>query len=493
MSILSADDAEAMQEVVELGTIPASDLPPCGRDGTTDAKLVCRILHCKAAPEKPLRFTRSQLVQSGGNNNLKKMSVEQSYHKWILCGCLLSSQVVVIITRTSSESELLLKFTGDIYPGSLVAVVEPEVVGQLEGGTKLIRTSDRLIPIEADEKFGNIPKAIELSLRYQMYHFFIPTVEVIHNGVVSDRCPGVLCDAQTPANKQCPCQSTDRTVHKWAISLTLKSSVLNRSFEIVSHQLTALFADPKAIQGTCPLSGLKMRRHVRDIVSDVNEHGGWSCTAWVKPGRSGGSGDDSGAIQETKLHVCSLRPAQPTPELLARIVAKQIKPTAVNRDDVHIRQPHLRGPFAQNIPNPNADGVLPAVDPAAAAAAGAAGGAGAAGAAGGAAAAPANQAANVPHVLSPTQVQAALAQIRAAAEVQQPPPRDDLNADRQPNGQQPRDQGRVAAPANNRAAAAEPPSQLAGAFGQLNAADREREERRRREEAEEAEESSGNE
>ncbi|KAF4735688.1 hypothetical protein FOZ63_010370, partial [Perkinsus olseni] len=53
-------------------------------------------------------------------------------------------------------------------------------------------------------------------------------------------------------------------------------------------------------------------------------------------------------------------------------------------------------------------GVLPAVDPAAAAAAGAAGGA---------AAAPANQAANVPHVLSPTQVQAALAQIRAAAEV----------------------------------------------------------------------------
>ncbi|KAF4649862.1 hypothetical protein FOL46_001386, partial [Perkinsus olseni] len=265
MSILSADDAEAMQEVVELATIPASDLPPCGRDGTTDAKLVCRILHCKAAPERPLRFTRSQLVQSGGNNNLKKMSVEQSYHKWILCGCLLSSEVVVIITRTSSESELLLKFTGDIYPGSLVAVVEPEVVGQLEGGTKLIRTSDRLIPIEADEKFGNIPKAIELSLRYQMYHFFIPTLEVIHNGVVSDRCPGVLCDAQTPANKQCPCQSTDRTVHKWAISLTLKSSVLNRSFEIVSHQLTALFADPKAIQGTCPLSGLKMRRHVRDI------------------------------------------------------------------------------------------------------------------------------------------------------------------------------------------------------------------------------------
>lgn len=246
MSILSTDDAEAMQEIIELTTIPASDLPASGRDGTTDSKLICRVLHSKAAPEKPIRFARFQPGQN--SNNQKKMNVEQSYHKWILCGCILSEEVVALITRTSSESTLLLKFHGDIFPGALIAVVEPETVGILPRGTKLIRTSDRLIPVDANEELGKLPKAIELSVQFQMYHFFLPQLEVVHSGVVIDRCPGVLCDAQTPANKQCPCESVDRTLRKWALSLTVKSDVLNQSFEIISHQLTLLFADRKVIQ-----------------------------------------------------------------------------------------------------------------------------------------------------------------------------------------------------------------------------------------------------
>lgn len=65
-----------------------------------------------------------------------------------------------------------------------------------------------------------------------------------------------------------------------------------------------------------------MRKHVRNIVQAVNDHGGWVCTAWVKPGQSNSSNEDVGPIAEAKLHVCSLRPASPTPELLA-IIASQ--------------------------------------------------------------------------------------------------------------------------------------------------------------------------
>lgn len=74
----------------------------------------------------------------------------------------------VVISYSSSQSDDLFKFVGDLFPGSTAALIEPSTVGRLENGLKLLSLPDRLIPIAVDEVLTDIPRGIESSTRYSL-------------------------------------------------------------------------------------------------------------------------------------------------------------------------------------------------------------------------------------------------------------------------------------------------------------------------------------
>ncbi|KAF4662787.1 Lysocardiolipin acyltransferase 1, partial [Perkinsus chesapeaki] len=165
MSILSANDSTALAEIMELRSISVPDLPVSGYDGTLGSKLVLRVLNVKAAPEKPIRFTKT--VNQG--SQVKRMAVEQSYHRWLLTGCVFSGEPVIILCRNRDDSDLLLKLSHDIYPGCFIAAVELIVVGSLDDLTRLIEVRDEQFPVETAEQLNSLPKQVESGTSDKMY------------------------------------------------------------------------------------------------------------------------------------------------------------------------------------------------------------------------------------------------------------------------------------------------------------------------------------
>ncbi|EER16993.1 hypothetical protein Pmar_PMAR016523 [Perkinsus marinus ATCC 50983] len=348
MPVLNRDDNKAIEEALELRTINFYDLPNDGE--TSECKLIVRLLHTKA-PEKVVRFQK--FVGGQGGNQNKRIMAEQSYHRWLLCYDVLSGEPVVVITYSSSQSDDLLKFVGDLFPGSTAALIEPSTVGRLENGLKLLSSPDRLIPIAVDEVLTDIPRGIESSTRYRVYNFRVESVNLLRATVIEDCCFGPLCDAQGPPSKRCGCVATDPTKSKWVVQFVLETPTLNRSFTISSHQLTAYFVDDAATLETCQWSGLAIRPKIREILAYVNSLGGWVATAWVKPGRVAATADEQGAITESKLHVCSLRPSNTTPEVIENVKAMRLRRVVRNANDLNIRAAQIQGPQRQNVNQPN--------------------------------------------------------------------------------------------------------------------------------------------
>lgn len=66
-------------------------------------------------------------------------SAERAYHRWVLVGCTTTNTVMVLLTKTAEQSEMVFRgFEGDLFPGETVRVVEPEVVGVLDDKTELV-------------------------------------------------------------------------------------------------------------------------------------------------------------------------------------------------------------------------------------------------------------------------------------------------------------------------------------------------------------------
>ncbi|KAF4650329.1 hypothetical protein FOL47_001233, partial [Perkinsus chesapeaki] len=304
---------QTSKEVFELKTISYHDLPDdmSGSSAATmDAKLIVRLLHCKA-PEKAVRFNKFGGAQ--GTNPNKKVMVEQCYHRWVLCYDILTGEPVVVITHSAKESHQLLTFVGDLYPGATAALVEPETVGVLDNGLKLLSSPDRLVPIKAEEVTTEIPSGIEHFTQYRVYNFHLESLE--------------LLGFTTPS--------------------------LNNPITIVSHRVTALFVDEKASVGICRWSARQLRPTIKQILSYICNHGGFVVTAWVKPGRQAAVGDEVGAITESKLHVCSLRPSNPevinvTKDMRMKLVVQD--PNNLNIQPAQIQGPQRQGAQPVNVP-----------------------------------------------------------------------------------------------------------------------------------------------
>lgn len=168
-----------------------------------------------------------------------------------------------------------------------------------EGGMAIMHYQGALVPLMPDIKFPQVHIQVE-SNAMSGFHLDGIQIRVIRMNVFETKCTGTMCDHQGlfrsgQASQKCGCaQMNSRlTVPCLAIDLELTQpggdKIIVRDFASL-HFINAFLFVGNIAPGTRAnlfnddeLEEL-IDESLASITDEVNEHGGWTCTGWTKPG-----------------------------------------------------------------------------------------------------------------------------------------------------------------------------------------------------------------
>ena len=182
--------------------ISFSDFP--AGDDTEDLKRYLAFLRGKRSSE-PIKYKESG---HGRYSTPYKKLQQVNYDRSFLFGEINSNNVLALLTSSDKESRILTQDHLGLYPGKVVAIIEPRIRGIIiESQNLLITTSEPFIPVpttEASSTFNELPPYdIENETDIKSFHFETTDLQFKYIVPTVDLCPGSFCDGQSTKENVC--------------------------------------------------------------------------------------------------------------------------------------------------------------------------------------------------------------------------------------------------------------------------------------------------
>ena len=299
-SSLNPASARALAE--EFEQISFSDFAS-GQD-CEDRKLFLVFLHGKRAVE-PLKY--KQATSSRHSMPFKNKLQQINYDRFFLFGDPRSNKVVALFTSTEKESRIVTRYHSEIYPGKIVALIEPRIKGtMIDSQNLLVSTTEPLIPVPntvMNLSLNELPPFdIENETDIKSFHFVTDELQLKYVIPTVDLCSGTFCDGQAVKETMCVCIEKSG-IKEWGLRALVQCPQL--SLERTSHQKSSFvsvkFAKMVTInhnslrpQDAAGFSLVQFRKAVRDFVAAINNPTsssisncprGFRVVGWFKPSK----------------------------------------------------------------------------------------------------------------------------------------------------------------------------------------------------------------
>ena len=336
-----------------------------------DTRVLLIFLHAKKSTE-PLRF-KTNVRNAFPQKKIMPMSLP--YDRFFVFGVPNENRVVCLFTADEAESKKLTRYHPQMYPGCFVYILDMRLRGTLcDCENLLISTEEPLIPIPSHRTSAQVPimPPYDVETEKDMRYFsFLTTTLKIKNPVATiGLCGGKLCDGATGALKaNCACVEKYGKSF-WGIRGVVECQELNpgrvESLEsrVMSVSLARMFCvNYQSVKpdSLVSFSAVKFKKAVREVVTTVNNNGGFFVVGWFKPSKT----VDDAFTEVHSYHVVRIEPAKD--------VTLLVRPHLYTNES---RIEHSATP--QNLPTPqsssftpnincgnivNADPVYPSPDP----------------------------------------------------------------------------------------------------------------------------------
>ncbi|KAF4698935.1 hypothetical protein FOZ63_024988 [Perkinsus olseni] len=349
MSVCSLNLADDVTLAESFRSISLEDIPDMGCGTAKEVrlnrrtKLVARLLHCKR-PDSTGKF---RYTRPGDKRGAPRVSADINYDRWYLLMEVASGQPFIVITRDQQETRNFNFYSDWVTVGGAYCLLQCSGHGKMENGTRVLLTSNPLIPIKVLESPDILPQCNEYSVRFHTFHLGKCNVELLDLGVVRDTCPGHLCDGKS--TKLCGCH---RVLPKNAWVVRAKVSIQqlgeDEEVEISGFAFSKLFIDETVLQEEAKQVRAIDIWDVADRICDyINAlPNAWRAIGWYKAGVTTGATGDQGVQQRPKFHLVRLEPASLSVDNEAWIHENRyrIQP----RGRVVIERPDLAGPYVRD-------------------------------------------------------------------------------------------------------------------------------------------------
>ena len=215
---------------------------------------------------KPLRYNLPAVVLHASKSARKMRSwkpnkngggsmVESpSCHRFLVLSIPGSRHVLLCFTENASQTQKVLKWSPNIYPGCQVWVMNPRVQSFVQDNAIII-LNEPLIPLpdQQSENVNVFPPVNMVKAQYSSFDFVSTSVHLRSAVPVDGVCAGSFCDSQSELNP-CSCTASNNQ-KKWCLQILFDCDEfenMNRNdVSITSMRTTKIFVDTGVL--TLPL------------------------------------------------------------------------------------------------------------------------------------------------------------------------------------------------------------------------------------------------